>query len=253
MLKGPTIPYPGAKARMAPTLVSLMPTSGRMYMEPFVGRGNVFWTAALNLSFKDWHLNDIATAPFFLAVRDHGTSISVPDRTREEYQHQKLAFLAEGRPEAGLLEPYLTFNGGGYRRAGYGSSHGPTPSGYMGALQRCHAIMRMTQAKVTALDWHKLQLGRLRHDDFVFLDPPYFGADVRAYTNDFDFDGLVAVLCRAKFRWMLTEYRQPFYVKAFGEPTLQKPVQLACDGIGTRRRTECVWTNFAEARMTLAA
>lgn len=250
--KGPTIPYPGAKARMAPMLVSLMPTSGRTYMEPFVGRGNMFWTAALNLDFKQWHINDNATAPFFLAVQDRGHVIDVPERTRVAYDQQKVGYL-EGDPCAILLEPYLTFNGGGYKRAGYGSSHGSTASGYESTLRRCHSIMHMTRAKVTAFDWHRLRLDRLCHDDFVFLDPPYFGADVRAYTNDFDFDGLVTVLRRARFRWMLTEYRQPFYVRAFGEPVFQKTVQLACDGIGTRQRVECVWTNFMSSRVALTA
>jgi len=252
IIKGPTIPYPGAKARLAPTLAAFMPSKGRVYLEPLVGRGNVFWTVALNHSFEHWHVNDISTAPFFDALRTVGDGIAVPPRTRKEFYRQKAKY-ADGDPAAILLEPYLTFSGGGYKKGGFGSKHGPTVAGYQNALRRCYDIMHATRVKISRCDWRKLKLDGLTHEDFVFFDPPYFGADVRAYTNKFDFDGLLGTLKRAKFRWMLTEYRQPFYVEALGEPQLQKSMQLACDGIGTRQRVECVWTNFADSKVVLAA
>ncbi len=56
---------------------------------------------------------------------------------------------------------------------------------------------------------------------------------------------MVALLSEAKFKWMLTEYEQDFYLKAFGKPCYRKVVQLACDGRGTKSRTECVWRNYA--------
>jgi site-specific DNA-adenine methylase len=46
-----TFPYPGGKARLAPALVAMMPQNGRLYLEPFAGRGNVFFRAAQILKF----------------------------------------------------------------------------------------------------------------------------------------------------------------------------------------------------------
>lgn len=237
----PKISYPGAKGRLAPWLVGMMPSSGRTYVEPCVGRGNVFF-AASSLNFKRWWLNDTITSSFFEALMKTGGCIDVPDRTQEEFNKQKLRFQ-EGDITAILLEPYLTFSGGGYKKAGFGGKRSAKAIGYSRTLRQCARILLSHTVKITKLDWKKLGLERLTSDDFVFFDPPYFGADVRAYSNRFDFVRMVDILSNAKFRWMLTEYEQDIYLKAFGKPR-KKQVQLACDGRGNRRRVECVWTNY---------
>lgn len=247
-VRSPTIPYPGAKGRLAPTLVSFMPDSGRAYVEPFAGRGNVFWAAASNLSFESWVVNDIATAPFFEALRARGSRVKVPLRTREEYQRQKERFQA-GSPKAILLEPYLTFSGGGYSKGGFGGNRSAKAESYSLTLRRCNAILWKTGASITSLDWSELGIDKLGADDFVFLDPPYYGADVRAYSSaHFDYDGMVSTLCQAKCKWLLTEYNQPFYVKKLGKPFFEREVQLAVDRLGTRLgtrlRVECCWRNY---------
>jgi len=243
MAKTPKIPYPGAKGRLAPTLVSLMPEKGGHYVEPFAGRGNVFWEAASTpLNFTDWWLNDISTAGFFRALQE--CRIKVPERTREEYQKQKTLF-AKGNLKAILLEPYLTFSGGGYLKAGFGGKRSATRESYANTLQVCRSLMDDCSPKITSQDWQTMGLDQLTPDDFVFFDPPYFGSDVRAYSSrDFDYPAFVAELKRAKYKWMLSEYRQPFYTKALGQPVFEKEVQLACDRKGTFKRVECVWRNF---------
>jgi site-specific DNA-adenine methylase len=239
----PMIPYPGAKGRLAPVLVSMMPKVGRLYLEPFVGRGNVFFAAATSLDFQRWHINDISTAKFFKTLKRVGDKVKVPQRTREEYERRK-ALFKRGNAGSILLEPYLTFSGGGYAKGGFGGARSANAQGYTKTLRKGKELLDQTAAEITAQDWHDLDLDSLTADDFVFLDPPYFGADVRAYSNKFDFDGMVKALLKAKFKWMLTEYRQDFYVQAFGEPCWTKPVQLACDGRGNKTRVECVWKNF---------
>jgi site-specific DNA-adenine methylase len=52
------IPIPGGQARLAKLICSFAPQSGGTYYEPFAGRGNVFWTAAGNLKYRRWWLND---------------------------------------------------------------------------------------------------------------------------------------------------------------------------------------------------
>lgn len=243
-IKSPKISYPGAKGRMAATLVSFMPSHGRTYVEPFVGRGNVFWAAALNCDFERWVINDIQTAQFFTALHERGARIKVPERTREEFYRQKRRFQ-EGSPRAILLEPYLTFSGGGYAKGGFGGNRSANADSYTNTLRQCSEILRDTAAIVTSQDWAEMGLDRLGVDDFVFLDPPYYGADVRAYSSQrFDYEGLVEALRRAKYRWLLTEYRQSFYVDKLGEPFYEREVQLACDRRGTKSRVECCWKNY---------
>ncbi len=237
------IPYPGAKGRIAPVLVSMMPSNGYTYMEPFAGRGNVFFAAAPILKFDKWVINDISTAPFFRAIIDKGATIRVPVRTRCEYVRQKSLFQ-KGNVRAMLLEPYLTFSGGGYRNGGFGGKRSANAGGYARTLRRCAEILNKSSAIILSVDWKSLGWESLTERDFVFLDPPYYGADVRAYSSKFDFHAMVKTLSGARFRWMLTEYEQDFYIKAFGRPCYTKRMQLACDGRGLRRRTECMWKNF---------
>ena len=239
----PTIPYPGAKGRLASSLVALMPGRGHRYIEPFVGRGNVYFAAAGDLLFDEWWINDIATAPFFRALVQTEGRITVPVRSREVYHVQKQRYQ-RGDAAAILLEPYLTYSGGGYLRGGFGGARSAGPVSYANTLQTCAGILKTTAARITDLDWEQMGMDRFDKGDFVFLDPPYYAADVRAYSNKFDHPRLVAALKKARFSWMLTEYRQDLYVRAFGEPSWTTEVQLACDGRGTSRRVECVWKNF---------
>jgi site-specific DNA-adenine methylase len=239
----PRIPYPGAKGRLAPFLVDMMPNSGRRYVEPFVGRGNVYFAAALKLDFFQWHINDISTAKFFRALMETEGKIRIPMRTKMEFEKQRKLYQLNN-PKAILLEPYLTFSGGGYKKGDFGGKRSANAMGYASTLCRCASIMLATHPRVTELDWKNLRLDDLESDDFVFLDPPYLGADVRAYDSRFDYCEMVSILKRARFKWMLTEYEQNIYLEAFGEPCCRRVVQLACDGRGNRNRTECVWTNY---------
>jgi site-specific DNA-adenine methylase len=227
---------------MAPALVKMMPRHGRRYVEPFVGRGNVFFAAA-ELDFEKWHINDFSTASFFETLISTGGNIEVPGRTEDAYRRLKLLFES-GDAQSILLEPYITFSGGGYKNGGFGGKRSASASGYKNTLLRCAKILFDTRPKITSLDWKDLGLSKLGGNDFVFFDPPYFGADVRAYSNKFDHAGMVRLLKKAKFKWMLTEYEQDFYLDAFGEPCYRQGVQLACDGRGNRNREECIWINY---------
>jgi DNA adenine methylase len=243
----PSFSYPGGKVRLANKIVSFMPQSGRIYAEPFVGRGSVFFRAASTLQYSCWRLNDTRTAVFFQALLSHGNTVTVPAHTKGEFQRQKAA-RRYGDPTAILLEPYLTFSGGGYS-AGYRSKKGsPLQHRYQRTLRRAHQILTYTQPTITNNDW-KMVVSDLGENAFVYLDPPYFGAKVHGYCPaDINYEEMVGVLKNARFRWILSEYSQPFYLEAFGEPFWQKDVQLRAtnfsrDG-GRERRVECIWRNY---------
>jgi hypothetical protein len=90
MSQSPSIAYPGGKARLAQEITAFLPRRGRTYVEPFVGRGNLFWSAAsAGLKYERWWLNDTSTIPFFRAIKEIGDVIEVPEDDRAEYERQR--------------------------------------------------------------------------------------------------------------------------------------------------------------------
>jgi site-specific DNA-adenine methylase len=224
-----------------------MPKSGGAYAEPFAGRANVFWKAATTLQFSNWWLNDIRTDSFLNAIVSHGSTIEVPEHTRQEFDRQKSARVS-GDPTAILLEPYLSYSGAGYA-ASYRSAKGsPLRHHYQNTLRRAHEILIQTQATITDFDWTAI-VADLNNKDFAYIDPPYRAAIVHGYgPEDVDYAQMISILKNARFRWLLSEYYQPSYVEAFGEPIWQKEVQLCStnfrhDG-GKEKRIEYLWRNY---------
>ena len=249
----PRIPYPGGKGRTAKQIVSFLPPEGRIYLEPFAGRANLFWEAAAQgLKYKKWWLNDPATAPFLEAIRTHGDTIEIPPRSRAEFERQREAFKT-GDPTAALLAPHLSFSGGLYESGCKGGSGGGndgggvSSTGYQQTLRDCHKILARIRPKITALDWEKLGLEKLTDDDVVMLDAPYPGARVKAYDDQtVDYEKLVDVLLKAKFKWLFCGYPHPL-LHRLGKPIWARDIQLLCVRIksGPEDRNECLWSNYS--------
>jgi len=245
----PTIAYPGGKARLASKIISFLPQQGRTYVEPFAGRGNLFWSAASSsLKYEKWWLNDITTIPFFRAIREIGHVIEVPELSRAEYERQREASKG-GDSVAVLLEPFLTFGGNGYCCSGFRGTHkgGASSAAYQRTLRECHRIMDKTKPRLSALDWREMKLKDLGPEDTVLLDPPYPTTDVGPYTEaTVDYVELVDTLLSAKFRWFLCGYLHPA-LQRLGNPFWAKEVRFLYfsdkkEGkFGEERRIECVW------------
>src|ERR1700688_2659113 len=77
--------YSGAKNRLAKHIQPHMPQRGRIYCEPFVGLGALYWKMALTAEYERWRLNDIRTATFLRALFTHGNALEVPLRSNEEF------------------------------------------------------------------------------------------------------------------------------------------------------------------------
>lgn len=147
-----------------------------------------------------------------------------------------------------LVEPLITFSGGGW---GNGYRHGPkapTMGGYTKRLLSAAGIIRERNPVITSTDWEAAFDG-LGTDDFVYFDPPYMRGDVRAYTNRFDHTRMIEVLQAAPFRWVLSEYVEPEYVAAFGEPVATMSNRIKVSGSGASREssvTEAIWCGSGE-------
>ena len=123
---------------------------------------------------------------------------------------------------------------------------GVSSTGYQRTLRECHQILTRTRPKITGLDWRQLGLEKLTQDDVVVLDPPYPNARVTPYSDStVDYESLVDLLLRARFRWVLCGYLHPV-LHRLGKPIWARDIQL----LGVRMkvcqedRTECLWANF---------
>lgn len=239
----PAISYPGGKARLASTIVSYFPTCGTTYVEPFAGRGNTFWVAASTLDYSIWWLNDIRTTPFFKAILAAGDTVTIPERTRAQYDLCKRA-AGEGDPTAIIAEPFLTHSGRGYLYSGArGTGGGPGQLGYQSTIRQCHRILHATSPRITALDWSEVVKG-MGSEDFAYFDSPYIDANVGCYSaTDLNHEEMVRVLEDAPFRWVLSEYEHPLYVSRLGHPFFRTKVRRMAT-VEQEDAEECLWRNF---------
>jgi site-specific DNA-adenine methylase len=179
----PTFPYPGGKAALASKILSYAPKSGRKFVDVFGGRGNILFHAlAVGLDYREWIVNDINTAGFFRALRDHGSKFVATDRSVKEFD--KYAAMPKDDPQALLMEPFLTFNGGRYHTNGAKGNGGGrrSPESYTQLIHRASELLREKRVRITQLDWRDcLDAENLGSGDFVAFDIPYAECKVNAY------------------------------------------------------------------------
>ena len=250
----PTFRYPGGKSQLSSIICKYIPLRGRKFVDVFAGRGNITFRAmAEGLDYREWVLNDIGRAPFLRALMNYGDQFKVTEKSKAEFD--RLSKLAERNdPHALLMEPFLAFNGGTFDGGGSTTEGGRgTPERYEENVRLACEFLRKHKVRITNLDWLDcLEAEKLGPDDFVMVDAPYIGCEVGAYSAESICPTeLIEYLKLAKFNWVLTEYRQPLYVEAFGEPIFEKKVQLRAPNFentaGQGIRIECIWTNIGKS------
>lgn len=246
----PGFPFPGGKKKQALDICALAPPSGNIFADVFSGVGNVFWTASSLLRYRNWWVNDFRTSEFFRAIARIGNTVTVPDRKGRSfydfYKHECGRLYGNGSmsDEARVLDPYLSWNGGGYFAVGARTAGGgPGAPAYTRTLREAHRIMHAVNPRVTNWDYERV-FECLGPSDFGFIDPPYLGATVGSYSaSDLDHKRLIIWLKYAKFRWLLCEYTHPVYIKTFGQPCWMRSVYRYAYPSG-ERRTEFMWKNY---------
>ncbi len=247
----PAFSYPGGKAKLREWMVRKMPMSGEKYVEPFAGRGNVFWLAVHMLDFREWWLNDPCTARWFEAIQSVNLG-EIPkklDARSTRMYHERAKSRDDNLSVA--LEPEVNFAGGVYPRSGIKSVWRvrPSLSGFVERLKNARAILKSIRPNITSLDWKECDLGSLGSKDFVYMDPPYRSAARDLYTEDsVDHLELVRYLIDAPHLWMLSEYDDPLYSRWIGPPIGRKRSFLYVSKVqpdeSRRIVEECLWTNY---------
>lgn len=248
---GPTFPIVGGKARIRNWLISLFPRSGRIYVEPFAGRGNVFFKAKKQLNFKEWHLNDVQ-GDFFNALINtdlENLPQSVPDKQTWDYWRTQ---AEKGDPRGLLLEPEITWGGrgwqGGPRISTKDASHPPySRDRYVQRAQAAKEMLTGENIKISAISWENMPWSEYNGQDFVYLDPPYYNS-ARYYKGKVNHPVLLDHLISANFRWALSGYDSELYeekLKSFKKVQMERNAEIKGSNIrGKSSVVECVWMNY---------
>lgn len=245
-MKTPAFSYMGGKARLRNWLLAHFPRSGRYYVEPFAGCGNVFFAARQELAFDHWVLSDI-NPRLLLSIRSADLG-DLPDTV----DAATFAWCKANKHTAiaALLEPRITFAGKGYQAGSTGiNKPNARVVPYSG---RCYKpVCELARTLLLGVDvltasWHNLALHALSSDDFVYLDPPYVGT--QAHYANIDHSALIEALNAASFRWALSGYANDLYAQHLRFRSLftcERNSEIKSANRGTRTPVqEFLWTNY---------
>ncbi len=245
----PRFAYQGGKGKLAKHIIRLLPSSGKRFIEPFAGRGNVYFHVAQRLDFNEFWLNDHYMCRFLMALMhsmEDGMEWIPPERPQVDNEFYKFlkrraeesikkeksglgvrygriyrpAVLPDGSkgwaveqyPPLFVIECFLSYSGGTYESGMKGPSEkNISNKGFMKSVRLAHEIMQRTKPRLTNCDYKDV-LVECGPDDAVYLDPPYVKRKVSAYSaSTLNHADMVEILLRARFKWVLSEYEHEIY------------------------------------------
>lgn len=210
----PTFKMHGSKARTAPWLTGIFPRKFRRWIEPFAGRGNVFFRVHTSgLEFETARLNDIGTHEFLRSLRDYSGDWSFVDPAPIDREVWRRWRDSPPSQERSLAESYVA-------RFGDSFACGPNTTCHRNIHSRDHTIKRMRAAgeilrargtEVTGLDWSNfLASVSPGADDLVYLDPPY-DVTQRVHYAGIDHEKFLRT-CKELKSWVfISGYTSPIY------------------------------------------
>ncbi|MCK9458499.1 MAG: DNA adenine methylase [Proteobacteria bacterium] len=255
-MKTPSFRTVGGKSRLRNWLLAHFPKEGRIYVEPFAGRGNVFFKAKQELDFQEWHINDLRGNFFNSLLAADLEKLPKSITSKKSFQHwQKQA--EKENPLGVVLEPEITWGGKGWSAGanlGYEApegkmgSHPPfTRDKYIPRAAMAKELLSAQGVKITSLHWQNLPWTTYGPKDFVYLDPPYHETSDEYY-GQIDHSVLLLMLKSVSFRWALSGYETDLYakeLKGYKKLSIGRGAELK--GAATRKKTvvtENLWMNY---------
>lgn len=207
----PTFKMHGSKARTAPWIVERFPTGIGRYLDPFAGRGNVWFRLAACQRVGAAVLGDLNTAPFLRALRDYRGDYGFVDGEPLDRSTWERWRDAPPSHERALAESYVARFGGAYRSgpatAGNGSANRHSRENTIARMRAARALLQ--GVAVVETSWpDTLAAYPYRSGDLLYLDPPYDVPQSVHYGN-VDHDALLD----AARRWP-----GPVYVSGYSTP-----------------------------------
>lgn len=217
-MRVPSFSIMGGKAKLRSKLIPHFPHSGRRYIEPFYGGGNVFFLAKQELNYRAWILNDrYSKLMSGIKMVDVDYLPEIVDKAL--FLELKSRFKL-GDALATVLEPRITFGGKGYnsgfagnRKTGSKSDSDYSQKNYRKTLIRAKELL---EGRVFLYNWDWWEfiqsIPNLNEQDFMFIDPPYFGT--KAHYPNIDHELLCSTLSSLSdkgIRWALSGYDNELY------------------------------------------
>lgn len=248
----PTFKFHGSKARIAKWVFERITTVDNYY-EPFAGRGNTYFYAAVNnLVNNDAFLNDLYMAHFLIALRDYAGDYSfIPDYIDREvfeyFNNMPQSF------ERSLAESFCAYNG-----TFFGGGANITNNPHHKSKNRhskLNTTKRMIIAKqllndvvITNLDYIEfLSSKSFTSGDLIYCDPPYLQSQNSKLRNMvIDHERLTQILSNVPCKVILSGYDNQTYDKILGW-NKREFIRASCgrNSNGTSHKaTEFVWENF---------
>ncbi len=217
----PTFKMHGSKARVALWVVRHFPKFKRL-IEPFAGRGNIFFRACAEHNFEKVLLNDLNSYLFLEALRDYSGDWSFVDEGVIDKEVWQKWVDSPPSHERALAESYVARFGSSYStgpaKAGGDSENGHSRRNTILRMKEAQRLLRKKEALITNLDWEEFLLGLdLRVDDLVYLDPPYDVPQVVHYKN-IDQDRFLEVALSLPCSVFISGYTSPRYESALTGP-----------------------------------
>jgi hypothetical protein len=246
-INAPGFRFQGGKCLLRKWIVGHFPRQGEVYIEPFAGRGNLFWLACQLCNYETWWLNDNKMVPFFQAIEEVEVS-KVPFRITKADRRWLVEGRANGEPVPLVTEPLWGWGGGSmsgnYTREWSGVHNGSIRPWltFIRHLRDAKALLAKHEPNKTALDYTDMPWDVWDDSCFAYVDPPYHSAiNVRSYKR-VDYAELIEILSTTRCRWLLSEYDHSGYREAFGAPIATK---LTRAGSARHRpeRLECLYAS----------
>lgn len=272
----PPFPYYGAKGRLAPWIVGLMPREHRVYVEPFAGSAAVLFARPRPATHEVLNDLDGNVVTFFRVLRDREPelvrALELTPYSREEYRAADLDASAEidelERARRFFVRTTQSYNACGAaagKRSSWsngmrrGSSQATTVADLVDRLYYAAERLR----RVVIENRPAAEIVRLYNapDTVLYCDPPYLASTRTGLSNnkrtsgdyahdtntEADHRELAEALHESRSAVLLSGYPSPLYDELYGdwdrvEVSVQRPTTNRRGSTGSAG-LEVVWSN----------
>ena len=207
----------GGKSKLAERLIKMFPKDYKVFVEPFVGAGNVFFRLPDREGVK-YYINDKDPMVYKImkALRDNPKFNDTIDRralSREQFDKLK----KKGKKRTAQEDiSFIKNSFFGQARSYQNPSEGVDRQMAIKTDYSKHHE-KLNDVTITNEDFAKV-INRHKNnpDAFFYLDPPYFGAEMEKYYPDYvKPDQIANALKGVKGKWMVSYNNVPAVRKAF--------------------------------------
>jgi DNA adenine methylase len=212
-------PFPrmGGKSKLAERLIKMFPKDYKVFVEPFVGGGNVFFRLPEREGVK-YYINDKDPMVYKImkALRDNPKFNDTIDRralTREQfYKLREKGKKRTAQEDISFIKNSFFGQAKSYQNPSAGVDRQMAiKTDYSKHHEKLKGVTITNEDFAKVINRHKNN-----PDAFFYLDPPYFGAEMEKYYPDYvKPDQIANALKGVKGKWMVSYNNVPAVRKAF--------------------------------------